>query len=40
LDGDKKFCGSDDGYEEFGQLFIPLKDGLNLVNLFGGAVCV
>ena len=39
LDGDQKFCGSDDGYEEFGQLFIPLKSG-NLLTLFTGAVCV
>ena len=39
LDGDKKFCGSDDGYEEYGKLFIPLKD-TNLASLFEGAVCV
>ena len=39
LDGDNKFCGSDDGYEEYGKLFIPLKDG-NLASLFDGAVCV
>ena len=39
LDGDNKFCGSSEGYEEYGQLFIPLKDA-NLAALFNGAVCV
>lgn len=39
LDGDDMFCGVSPGYEEYGQLFIPLK-GANLLKLFESAVCV
>ena len=39
LDGDKKFCGVDKGYEKYDKLFIPLAKA-NIMSLFEGSVCV